>query len=746
MSFSKDFKVRLLLGVGMLNVLVLGLAGITMRNDLLEQQARARVSSENIAGLLEYDVSAAFSRIDLVLQTVVDEVEREQATRGLDTQRLNDFLKRQRSHLPEISALRLTDERGRIRYGDGLVTPNQVIDVSDREHFVRQRDDANVGFFVGKPIMARINRQWSLPVSRRIQRADGGFAGTVFATVPVAYFTERFSQLKLGARGVVALRTADNLSVARYPELLAGGGAVGQFALSEQLRELLNTRPDRAVYVARSPVDQIERTFAYRRLAAYPLYIIVGLASRDTLAEWWGGVTVTASLALLFFLMSMLFAALLWRAWRRQWSANEALRESEQRWSMALEGGEFCVWDWDLVSGKIILSKRGKQMYGYEDDEMADDIATWQAMLHPEDLANVEADLKRYLRGDTPTHATEYRVRHKSGRWLWILSRGMVVSRDAQGQVLRMIGTHVDVTERREREEELKLAAAAFEMADEAVVVTNEHNEIVSVNPAFTAITGYEPREVLGRNPKMLSAKTHPPSFYEAMWRSLLGSGRWSGEVSNRKKSGETYVEWLSIKRMFDEQRRQAHYVAVFSDITARKAAEERMRYLALHDALTNLPNRTLFSERLGQALLRAQRDRTRLALMYFDLDKFKPVNDTYGHEVGDQLLQAVAQRVLACVRASDTVARLGGDEFVVLLPTLDQEQDALGVAEKIRQALEKPFEVAGHVFDVSTSLGLAIYPAHGEDAQTLTRHADEAMYQAKKLGRNKVVLYQGGV
>jgi diguanylate cyclase (GGDEF)-like protein len=185
--------------------------------------------------------------------------------------------------------------------------------------------------------------------------------------------------------------------------------------------------------------------------------------------------------------------------------------------------------------------------------------------------------------------------------------------------------------------------------------------------------------------------------------------------------------------------------VAVFSDITARKAAEERMRYLALHDALTDLPNRTLLNERLGQAILRAQRDKTHLALMYFDLDKFKPVNDTFGHEVGDLLLQSVARRVLACVRASDTVARIGGDEFVVLLPTLELDQDAQGVAEKIRQALEQPFEIAGQAFDVSTSLGLAIYPEHGQDAQTLTRHADEAMYLAKKQGRNRVVLYPGG-
>jgi diguanylate cyclase (GGDEF)-like protein/PAS domain S-box-containing protein len=354
--------------------------------------------------------------------------------------------------------------------------------------------------------------------------------------------------------------------------------------------------------------------------------------------------------------------------------------------------------------------------------------------------------LKDHFRGRAPTLFVEFRVQCKDGRWKWILARGLVVERAADGKPLRMIGTHTDISERHQREEELRLSAAVFNLADEAMVITSAQNEILSVNPAFAAITGYAPQEVLGRNPKLLSAKTHSRAFYQEMWAQLTETGGWSGEVLNRKKSGEVYVEWLSIKRVLDEQGRLTHHVAVFSDITARKAAEGRMRHLALHDALTDLPNRSLLTERLEQAILRARRERSRLGLLYFDLDKFKPVNDNHGHEVGDLLLKAVASRVVDCVRASDTVARLGGDEFVVLLGTVEANEDALRVAEKIRAALDQPFEVAGHTVDISTSLGLAIYPEHGDDATLLTRNADVAMYQAKKNGRNQVVLYQPGM
>jgi len=420
--------------------------------------------------------------------------------------------------------------------------------------------------------------------------------------------------------------------------------------------------------------------------------------------------------------------------------AQHALALSEERWKFALEGAGDGVWDRNLQTGEVVFSKRYKAIYGFVADELENNTEAWDARVHPDDLARIEADRAAYFAGEKPSYANERRMQCKDGSWKWILSRGMVVARDAQGRPLRMIGTHTDITERHEREEALRLASTVILTMDEAVAVTNMRNEIISVNPAFTVITGYFPNEVIGRNPNLMASGTQPAKFYQDMWEKLSTTGNWHGEVCNRRKSGKLYVEWLSIKQVRDEQGVPTHYVAVFSDISERKANEARMQHLAHFDVLTNLPNRALFSDRLRQAIAKARRDKTRLALMFIDLDRFKPVNDQLGHQVGDLLLQEVARRLLDCVRReSDTVARIGGDEFVVMLPDIETVQAATLVAEKILAALNQSFEIGGHQIHISSSIGIAIFPEHGQDENHLLQSADAAMYLAKENGRNRV-------
>ncbi|WP_054774237.1 putative bifunctional diguanylate cyclase/phosphodiesterase [Methylogaea oryzae] len=300
-----------------------------------------------------------------------------------------------------------------------------------------------------------------------------------------------------------------------------------------------------------------------------------------------------------------------------------------------------------------------------------------------------------------------------------------------------------DVTERCSREAALRLAATVYSAVDEAVMVTSRDNRIIAVNPAFAAITGYAPEEVIGKNPHLLSSGAHPPAFYDELYATLAATGCWNGEIVNRRKNGELFNEWLSIKQVRDDKGRLTHHVAVFSDISERKATERRMHHMAHYDVLTDLPNRTLLTDRIQQALAQARREEAALALMFIDLDRFKPVNDTLGHAVGDLLLKEVAIRLQECVRESDTVSRLGGDEFVVLLPTLDVAADALLVAEKILQALAAPFALAGHYIRISSSIGIAVYPEHGDDEIQLLKNADTAMYYAKKSGRNNAKFYQ---
>ncbi len=285
----------------------------------------------------------------------------------------------------------------------------------------------------------------------------------------------------------------------------------------------------------------------------------------------------------------------------------------------------------------------------------------------------------------------------------------------------------------------LRLAAAAFESTHEGIMVTNAEQVIESVNPAFTQITGYYAHEVVGRKPSILSSGRHDAEFYATLHERLTADGHWQGEIWNRRRNGEVFAEWITINAVRDDPGRVSHYVAVFSDITQRKLAEERMRFLAYHDALTSLPNRALFIDRLGQAIAQARRSGTKAAVYFIDLDGFKPINDRHGRLAGDRLLCIVAQRLVECVRKVDTVARLSGDEFALVTPGLQHSGEAQAIATKLLAAVRQPVPLEGTLVEVRASLGISLYPGHGEDPERLLAAADEAMYAAKAAGRDSM-------
>ncbi len=289
---------------------------------------------------------------------------------------------------------------------------------------------------------------------------------------------------------------------------------------------------------------------------------------------------------------------------------------------------------------------------------------------------------------------------------------------------------------------EMRLAATVFNASSDAILISDAQNRIVAVNAAFCEITGYADTEVIGRTPSILSSGRHDADFYQNLWANLQDAGCWSGEVWNRRKNGEIFAELLTINAVKNNGGETTRYVAIFADITEHKQAEEHVRHLAHYDALTDLPNRTLFNDRLGQALINAHRNRCKAAVMFLDLDRFKQINDTLGHSVGDLLLQEAALRLKNCMREGDTVSRLGGDEFVVLLPEIAGEEDAYVVAQKLLNTVAQPFTLDGHELHISTSIGVSFYPDDGADTETLMKNADIAMYRAKEMGRNNCQFY----
>ncbi|MBA3023607.1 MAG: diguanylate cyclase [Gammaproteobacteria bacterium] len=317
-----------------------------------------------------------------------------------------------------------------------------------------------------------------------------------------------------------------------------------------------------------------------------------------------------------------------------------------------------------------------------------------------------------------------------------------IKSRDEIGKMANAFNALTDslqksVEQVKQGQEQLRLAAEVFVSSAEAIVITDVNNNIMQVNRAFTQITGYAAEEVIGKNPRILKSGEQGPEFYKEMWDTLLSTGSWQGEVMDRRKSGEVYPKWLSIAVVKNEQGEITNYIALFTDITERRASFERIQQLAHFDALTNLPNRTLLNQHIEQSLLTAKRNRNKMALLFLDLDGFKGVNDTLGHHAGDMLLREVSIRLKRCVRETDMVSRLGGDEFVVVMSAINKSEDAAQVAQKIIASICEPFEIEGHTVNIGTSIGISIYPDDADESDSLKKFADAAMYEVKQAGKN---------
>ncbi|MDQ6950501.1 MAG: diguanylate cyclase [Mariprofundales bacterium] len=299
-----------------------------------------------------------------------------------------------------------------------------------------------------------------------------------------------------------------------------------------------------------------------------------------------------------------------------------------------------------------------------------------------------------------------------------------------------------DLTQQRESERELRLAATVMDTVPSAIMVADSNSNIRLLNPAFSEITGYTIEEAMGKNPRILNSGRQSKAFYAKMWAQILETGRWSGEIWNKRKNGEIYPEFLIINTMRDKSGAISYYVSTFLDISEQKKLEDKLRYNANHDTLTGLPNRALLADRLTQSLTRARRVTSQVGVLFIDIDGFKLVNDNLGHDAGDALLQQISERLCNCVRESDTVARVGGDEFVIILESAEEKTAILAVAEKIITVMQQPFTLPAGECHIGASIGISIFPDLGDEEETLLKQADTAMYVAKDGGKNRAVMF----
>ncbi|MEG3637781.1 sensor domain-containing protein [Magnetococcus sp. PR-3] len=421
--------------------------------------------------------------------------------------------------------------------------------------------------------------------------------------------------------------------------------------------------------------------------------------------------------------------------------AEQKLRESRHQLDRAQRLASLGYWTWDLHSGDQFWSNEIYRMLHRPKAHLSASFESYMDHVHPDDRKRVKDMVDRVLKEPDMFFRVEHRIVRSDGSTRTVLQLGDV-ERNASGEPQRMTGTVQDVTDLKRTQENLDLAKYILDTTSDAVIITDVNNRIIDVNRAYTQITGFSRTEVMGENPQVVHSGDQGEEIYARIWQSILQEGHWSGEVWERRKDGELFPKWMTMRRMLNEYGETAFFVGVFVDISTQKATEEQLERLAYYDPLTKLPNRALFQERLTQAIATAKRYDRYVGVLLLDLNRFKLINETYGHGVGDALLTQVAERIQERLRESDIVARINADTFAVTLSDLNQEAEVTGVANMLLKQFTTPFHVETHEFMVRTAMGIALYPSDGGDAETLLRHVENALGQAKKQGANSYRFY----
>jgi diguanylate cyclase (GGDEF)-like protein/PAS domain S-box-containing protein len=430
-------------------------------------------------------------------------------------------------------------------------------------------------------------------------------------------------------------------------------------------------------------------------------------------------------------------------AGQKDWLEQEVSRrvaenkQLESRLQIALDTSGFGFWEHDYLSGRNEWSQSLGQVFGRSRGPAT--AAEALALIHPEDRHLGEEAMRS---PSDEFHIEEMRMQHSDGHWVWTEVRGRVLQRDPEGKPARVLGTLADISRRKAAEQERRLSSVVFTGISDGVCITDPQGQIMLTNQAFSKITGYSASEALGNNPRLLRSGVHGAVFYRTMWEAINHHGNWQGEITNRRKDGELVREWLSISAVRDCGGRLTHFVGIFSDLSEREAAAERIQYLSSYDPLTKLANRNLFADRLNQSLINAQRFNRETAVILLDIDRFRLINDTLGPPIGDEILVEVSRRLSLQVRDGDTIGRRSGNEFGFVMANLSHERDVIALAQRMLDAIKVPFFVAGQSIVITASIGISVSPSNGSESDTLLTGAEAALLRAKKAGRNTFRFY----
>ena len=614
------------------------------------------------------------------------------------------------------------------------------MNVSNRDYFKALRAATSDTLYISKPEFDLAYGRWSIEFSRRLVGHDGKFAGVVVVALDPTYFTRFYGELQLGQQGVAALYgLTGSLFVRKTANTEAFAGNAAASPIFAQIAQ--GTGSGTLTY--RAVTDGIERLYHFKKLPSYPVLVLVGLEHTAVLAEQVQSRLQRLREASILSALLLALAGLL--SWyvvirRRHWVAQQQALAQLTNLTDHAPGMVFQYLRRPDGSACFPFASAGMHaIFQLSPDAIAQDAAPLFALMHPDDVARVAASIKSSAQALTPW-VDEYRVKLEDGAVRWLSSKAAPQKLD-DGSVL-WHGFVSDITEHKQAEESLITLSAAVEQSPVSIVISDPQGLIEYVNPMFEQVSGYRRAEVIGQNPRIWSSHEKSEEEYREMWALLLAGETWHGEFQNRRKDGSLFWEQAVIAPIFDDHSQPIHYLAIKEDITQRKAAEAEIEHLAFYDSLTGLPNRRLLTDRLQQVLAVGTRSQRNGALLFIDVDNFKLLNETHGHQQGDVMLQQVAQRINHCVREGDTVARLGGDDFVVMLQDLSDQQSvaatqAEAVAQKILEALHQSYSFGHFTHHCSASVGVALFNASHDTVEEILKRADLALYQAKDAGRN---------
>ncbi|MDP3230683.1 MAG: diguanylate cyclase [Acidovorax sp.] len=710
----------------------------TIRND---EWSYAVQTNDNLVRTLEQGLGWALDSFDKSLEGVTREMSRPEVMAlapDLRARVVFDNSLRSRG----AGDVLVLDAQGKLLLNSGSLT-SRTVNFSDRDYFLAFQSGGHKGLFIGKPLTSRVSGLNILPLSRGYYHPDGSFAGVVVGSIRLSYLNELFGSLDLGFNSGVNLFRQDGVVISRFPY---GDADVGK-SIAGTPNFVRFQKEGSGSFVGIAALDGVERLYSFRAVGNYPLILNVAQSTHTILAKWYANAWVLGSFAVLLMVACLGLAALFVRELTLRQQVSARLREAEHDVRTILNNMPSMIGYWDAQLHNRFANQAYFEWFGILPDKMRG--MHISDLIGPELYAANLPFLQRALQGEPQLFErtiidTRGVPRHTIASYL----------PDTDGDTVRGIFVQAtDISDRKRMEDELfdekERVRLTLQAIGDAVVCSDAQGRVTYLNPVAERLTGWQAFDAAGHNVDEVVSLRSPDN--DDLLASPLRAAIQQAAVVDvvrgvvvHRRSGQRFQVEETASPITDRHGTVTGAVAVLRDVTEAAAMAERMAHLAQYDALTDLPNRVLLQDRAQLAISQARRDGKSLAVMYLDLDGFKAVNDSMGHDVGDQLLVQFAQRLQAVVRASDTVCRQGGDEFVVLLPGLDGEEAACGVARKILASCDEPFDLAGEMQHVGLSGGIALYPQHGDTFDALSRHADSAMYAAKRGGRMRFMLYQG--